>query len=136
MTGLVLGAGVQIKLHSRMLHDLPSPVLLPLPGGKFFKLLESFEVEGVSGRKYRVPKNFTTDLASVPGIFRILFPRTGWYTVPSIVHDWVWIMDRESASDAFEDMLLKYTPSNSMFRKMQIHVMVSAVSFWAWFKSV
>ena len=122
---------------THMSHELKTPVLLPIPGGKFFKLMEEFEVESIGGNYYRIPKDFITDLASVPAIFRVVFPRTGWYMVPAIVHDWVWINDRQSAAAAFEDMLLTYKPESKLglLRKTQIRLMVIAVSFWAWFRS-
>ena len=38
----------------------------------------------------RVPKGFRTDLASVPWVFRWLFPKHGKYTRAAVLHDYLY----------------------------------------------
>ena len=39
----------------------------------------------------RVPKGFTTDLASIPRAFTWLIPKLGRHLVPAVVHDYCYV---------------------------------------------
>lgn len=64
-----------------------------LPQGKQWKLVESFEYEGKTD-VFTVPKDFTTDFASVPRVFVWLLPRYGRWTQAAILHDYLWDLSR------------------------------------------
>ena len=59
-----------------------------------FVLTESFAVtwerDGKEAIKFQVRKGFTTDLASIPRVFRSLIPQVGRHLQPSIAHDWTY----------------------------------------------
>ncbi len=46
--------------------------------------------EGKPPVKVKVPKDFETDLASIPQIFRSIIPQQGRHIQPAIVHDYAY----------------------------------------------
>ena len=72
-----------------------------LPGGSVF---------------VRVPKGFTTDLASIPRAFTWLIPKLGRHVVPAIVHDYcyekqsVWMDRKKSDALLLDGMIETGTP--------------------------
>ena len=61
----------------------------PLQDGKRFRLVEAVCYD-YGDRHYVVPKGFTTDFASIPGIGRIFLPRWGLYGWGAILHDYLY----------------------------------------------
>lgn len=64
------------------------PKLVPLPDRKW-KLCEDYKVY-INDFLIIIPKDFITDLASVPRPLWIFFPPYGKYTGAAIVHDWLY----------------------------------------------
>lgn len=62
-----------------------------------------------------VPAGFRTDFASVPKIFWNILPPTGEYSVPAIVHDYLYathIIPKEEADLIFYILMKRYKVSN------------------------
>ncbi len=60
--------------------------------GPRWKVVESFTYEVGhlgSGEKITVPKNFLSDLASVPRYLWVFVPPDGNYTQAAVLHDWL-----------------------------------------------
>ncbi len=61
--------------------------------GKRFRLTRSLTVTLPSGLKLAIPASeneyFETDFASIPWLFRRIWPPIGRYTRAAIVHDWM-----------------------------------------------
>lgn len=57
-----------------------------------------------------IPRGFITDFASVPQFLWSIFPPHGLATIPSIVHDYLYVYgvgERKDADDIFRELLLK-----------------------------
>lgn len=68
------------------------------PEGKRWQLIESFEYQGKT-EVFAVPKDFTTDFASVPRVFVWLLPRYGRWTQAAVLHDYLWALSRDNQFD-------------------------------------
>ena len=70
----------------------PVPLDLRYVGGDEFTLLAAYSVGWQDGNgKYNtiiVPKDFKTDLSSIPQAARSLIPGIGEHIGPSVIHDW------------------------------------------------
>jgi hypothetical protein len=88
----------------------------PLPGEhdylKRYPWLQVTQLEYYSdiiGELIVVPAGFRTDFASVPWIFRRLFPQDGPWTLAAIVHDWLCelrLYDHRTAALIFREAML------------------------------
>lgn len=57
-------------------------------GDGFWRLTADLEYQGESDH-FTAPKDFLTDFASVPRLFRWLVPTSGQYTKAAVLHDWL-----------------------------------------------
>jgi hypothetical protein len=67
-----------------------------------WRLVEPLKYEG-NRDLFEVPKDATTDFASVPAPFQWLIPRSGRYTKAAVLHDYLWRHGKQlnvSRSDA------------------------------------
>jgi hypothetical protein len=71
------------------------------PEGKRWLLVEPFSYQGKTDR-FDVPKDFSTDFASVPRVFVWLLPRYGRWTQAAILHDYLWKLAREGKLEKFD----------------------------------
>ncbi len=72
--------------------------------GDQWELLCSMSYVGAGGRVITVPAGFQMDLASIPRVFRPLFPVHGKHTRAAVVHDWLYaekIGKRKEADQLF-----------------------------------
>jgi hypothetical protein len=65
---------------------LNNPPLL-IDGRKSWRLDAELDYQAKSGKVYRVPKGFKSDLATIPRILRWLFPVNGRHRKAAILHD-------------------------------------------------
>lgn len=86
---------------------LPNPKLEQLPSGRV-RLLESFEYRTDWGDKVLIPKDHVSDFASVPRLLQWLVPKVGKWSTPSIIHDYLWGVDKIYSNAVFLDALLAY----------------------------
>jgi hypothetical protein len=71
------------------------------PDGKRWRLLADFEYHGAR-EVFVVPKDFTTDFASVPRVFVWLLPRYGRWTQAAILHDYLWHIAKLGEIDNYD----------------------------------
>lgn len=64
-----------------------------LGDGKRVRLIRDFHVI-INGIHGIVPKKFISDLASVPWLFRRVFPRFGPWNKAAVLHDWIYASAR------------------------------------------
>lgn len=83
-------------------------------GKKYWYVFEDFETND-----FVIPKNFKTNLASVPRLLWFVFPTFGTWTTPSIVHDYLYATSneikytRKKADIIFRDLCIQYnTPKH------------------------
>ena len=67
----------------------------------------SFIAEQQGYPSVTVPKGFVTDLASIPRIFYSLLPPDGEYTVPAVIHDYLYWIQTTSKDQA--DNILRFS---------------------------
>jgi hypothetical protein len=67
-----------------------TPLIMQNVDGTTFILHEPLVYRRVCGEIITVPKGFDHDLASVPWLFRRVFPRSGPYNDAAVVHDWLY----------------------------------------------
>ncbi len=85
-------------------------VVTPIGDGRRWKLLEPF-IYYRTGRehlRYRVPKGFITDFASVPRLLWPILPPYGRYGKAAVLHDWLYrsgIEDRKGADLIFKEAM-------------------------------
>ena len=85
---------------------LTLPTLKPLRDGAKWQLTENFLYHSdLYSIDLIIPKNFVTDLASIPlPVWRLMPPATGKYRIPAIVHDYLYnteFMPREAIDNIF-----------------------------------
>jgi len=68
-----------------------TPLIAMDVDGTTFILYKPLVYRRVCGEILTVPKGFDTDLASVPWLFRRVFPRSGPYNEAAVVHDWLYV---------------------------------------------
>ncbi len=81
-----------------------------------WKLMRDFPLHirvGVKVQSVVVPKGFVTDFASVPWIFRLVFPATGKYGAATLVHDYMTMtretpFTRKEADQIFYDLMRQH----------------------------
>ncbi|HZD23820.1 MAG TPA: DUF1353 domain-containing protein [Acidimicrobiia bacterium] len=71
------------------------------PEGIDWKLVEPFAYEG-NIECFMVPKDFTTDFASVPRLVVWLLPRYGRWTQAAVLHDYLSDLARQGKFDRFD----------------------------------
>jgi putative uncharacterized protein FNV0804 len=63
--------------------------LLTVPKGEVFELVQDF-IYDVNGYRITVPKNFTTDYASVPKALQVIIHKEGTHSEAAVVHDFLY----------------------------------------------
>lgn len=72
-----------------------------LPNGKTVRLLEDLDIYGF----VFVSRGFKSDLASIPKIFHPVLPKLGKYSIPSIIHDFLYesgLFSRKESDKIFD----------------------------------
>ncbi len=84
--------------------DTIQPRLMPIPPQfREYKLLDSISYnvgEALSGDRIIVPRGFITDCASIPRVFWSVLPPFGRYAPASWVHDYLYVSQERSRSEA------------------------------------
>lgn len=94
-----------------MSHILsPTPLLQveQLEDGIHHRLLIPFAVITHKGKILTAPAGFVTDFASVPWLFRRVFPMSGKYSRAAVIHDFVYQMGccpRKEADHIFLEIM-------------------------------
>jgi hypothetical protein len=88
----------------------------------------SWKPSNASQAKFKpvtVPKNFVTDLASIPRVFWSLMPRDDVYAYPAIVHDYLyWDQSREKQE---ADLIFKWSMKDLEVPKVQVDLIYKGV---------
>lgn len=96
---------------NRKPHWFDKLVLRKISGTHTWRVEKEFRVEVklYDGMSIIVPRDFKTDLASVPQLLWSIFPKSGVYTEASVVHDYLYsgmssCSKRSAADKIFVDM--------------------------------
>lgn len=116
------------------MKNLTTPSVRQIPHTKWFRLNEDFVFQRPNGEKITVPKDFPTDFASVPRIFRPLFSTSGWYSTAAIIHDFMFQVDIDRSTLIFREALKEYRPDNSLKTKITIWILANGVSAYRNYK--
>ena len=65
----------------------------------------TWQRSGKASLRFTVKKGLTTDLASIPRVFRALIPQVGRHIQPAITHDWCYKNRQPQLSRAEADLL-------------------------------
>lgn len=98
--------------------------------GNEWELLDSLCYVSAAGKSITVPAGFQMDLASIPRIFRPMFPVHGKHTRAAVVHDWLYanrIGKRKAADELFLDIMKELGVSY-----IKRHTMYAAVRAGGW----
>lgn len=104
-------------------------IVTPLPDGKYWELLQDFKYKGIT-----VPKGFKTDMASVPWLFRRLFPpATGKYREAAVVHDYLYFKQLIPRKDC-DRVFLEHMAELGViwYKRMPIYWAVRVGGFVGW----
>jgi len=99
---------------------------------KKWEVVENFAYRTIDGKNiFYIPKGFLSDGASVPRIFRSIYPKCKiGYMTASVVHDFIleYIGDRDLADMVFREILDETTDETTE------GIFYSAVRLWSWIK--
>lgn len=105
-------------------------VLEDVPGGWIVAAPFVYEHDG---EVYTVPTGTFTDLASIPRLFWIVYPRDGGYRKAAVVHDWLVAapakMSWAQAADIFEAAM-----ADAGVPRLRRKVLANAVRLWGRFR--
>jgi hypothetical protein len=85
---------------------IPSGVFRMFPAGTYFMLAQPLTYQiGNTNARITVPAGFVTDLASIPPVFQGLLSLTGPYSVPAVIHDYLY-WDQGCTKDEADQIFL------------------------------
>lgn len=90
-------------MSSPFMTAFRTPLIVQKTGERQWKLFREFTYEVGhlgSGDIITVPKNFTSDFASIPRAFWSIMPPDGQYTAAAIIHDWLCVVRTRSSDEA------------------------------------
>ncbi len=91
---------------SREVEAPPSVVFRMFPAGTYFMLEQPLTYRiGTTSARITVPAGFVTDLASIPPAFQGIFSLTGPYSIPAIIHDYLY-WDQGCTKDEADQIFL------------------------------
>ena len=79
--------------------------------------------------KVEVPKGFITDGASIPIMFRAIFPATGKYFSAAIIHDYILV---ETKDWSYANEQFKAELNGLKIDSWRKDIMVAGVNLWSW----
>jgi hypothetical protein len=103
-----------------------------------FILIEPFKTtwkrDGKPSFSFIVDAGFTTDLASIPRIFRSLIPQVGRHLQPAIAHDWIYGGNVDMSKEDADLMFLDGMKSTGVWwlrrRVMYLAVRIGGKGYW------
>lgn len=97
-------------------------------------------IYSINGYEITVPKDFLTDLASVPLALRVFFPKDGEYTPAAIVHDFLYSKFNDTGINReLADKIFLFIMKELKVAKYKRNVMYKAVRIFgelAWQKKL
>lgn len=122
-----------------------APLVIEEIGYERWKVVEDFRWTAKSGLVVRVAMGFTTDLASVPQVFRSLVPKIGYWSQAAVVHDLLYRDHRAGINtditrlqadralrEGAKDKARLYGVSDGQRRDWQIYHFVRAFGVESW----
>jgi len=103
-------------------------VASPTGDGKYWVIKEDLIYEHPeTGQKFIVPRDFGTDLASVPRLFWSAFPPCGKYTPAAVVHDYFYWEQEETCDRKCADRILLLAMKDSNVDRSTREIIYDAV---------
>ena len=100
-----------------------------LSDGRTARIIEEYIIE-LNNDKIIIPVGFETDFASVPRIFWFFIPPWGRYSVPAVIHDFLYKTGEVSRKKA--DKIFKKLMEELNINPFKINIIYSAVRIWGW----
>lgn len=136
-----MGDEVRKEEQERM-FPLGLPKLEPIPGTRYYRLIEPFGYVTRRGRGIEIPAGFVTNGASIPRFFWRLVgdPFAPDYVCAAVVHDWLWGNahswgERRAANGVFAEILRLQGTAGWMTRcELETGVFLGNVweTVWPW----
>lgn len=112
-----MGCFTKIKLPESFNGDteVQGPVLVNLPDGINWMVMQDFTYEADSGKKYTIDAGFIFDLASIPQVFKNILSPYGKYTAAAILHDYFY----KTVPHQFPEPMTREEADNIFFEGMK-----------------
>jgi hypothetical protein len=110
----------------------PDPLILRWCRSNYWCIASPCKIAG-----YEIPEGFTTDLASIPPVVRIVTPPCGPWTRAAILHDYLYFnatikLTRKDADDLFYQIMLE--DEVAAWRRWAAYIAVRLFGFLFWSK--
>jgi hypothetical protein len=83
-----------------------------------------------------VSKGFTTDLASIPRIARLVFPVNDLHRPAAVVHDWLYVRQRMLHRPINSHCWIKREDADRIFYELMLSLGVSRLKAWVMYRAV
>ena len=83
-----------------------------------------------------VSKGFTTDLASIPRIARLLFPVNDLHRPAAVVHDWLYVRQRMLHRTLDSHCWIKREDADLVFYELMLSAGVNRIKAWVMYRAV
>jgi hypothetical protein len=124
------------KALARTRYLGPPPPIVPFADWEYYytKDLLDWKSDENPDQAVSVPAGFVTDLTSIPRIFWAVLPKTGPYTYPAVIHDylyWFQSCTREEADDVLRTTMVELRVAALKINTIYSAVRLSGGSAWS-----